>query len=271
VLEAARALENNNIGAIVVQEKGCVAGIVTDRDLAVRVVGRSLDPNTTMIGEVMTSPVATLSPDDSQSAAIQLMKQRNVRRIPLVDEEGRLVGIVTLDDLLLDEAAPLDKVADVVESQIGAGGPTTSLRAPSARRRAERAIATYGRLLNRLWTTAELASTTQAEAALLSVLEPIVRRLTPDEAEDLIAQLPSLIQPTLRVQASGPDKSITRESIEAELIKRVGVAPDRAAELLSVVGAAIAQAVSPGQIQDVQGQLPEKLRDIFSTSSFVSA
>jgi uncharacterized protein (DUF2267 family) len=262
VLEAARALENNNIGAIVVQEKGGVVGIVTDRDLAVRVVGRRLDPNTTTIGEVMTSPVATLSPDDTQSAAIQLMKQRNVRRIPLV-EEGRLVGIVTLDDLILDEAAPLDEVAEVVESQIGAGGPTTSLRAPSARRRAERAIATYGRLLNRLWTAAGLESTTQAEAALLSVLEPIVRRLTPDEAEDLIAQLPSLIQPTLRAQASGPDKSITRETIEAELIKRVGVMPDRAAELLSVVGAAVAHAVSPGQIQDVQGQLPKNLREIF--------
>jgi uncharacterized protein (DUF2267 family) len=269
VLEAARAIENNNIGAVVVQEKGCVVGIVTDRDLAIRVVGRGLDPSATAIADVMSSPVATLSPNDSQSTAIELMKLRNVRRIPLVDED-RLVGIVTLDDLILDEAAPLDEVAEVVASQIGAGGPTTSLRAPSARRRAERALATYGRLLNRLWRSAELESTRQAEVALLSVLEPIVRRLTPDEAEDLIAQLPSLIQPTLRSQASGPDKSVTRETIHAELSKRLGVTPKRAAKLLPVVGAAIAEAVSPGEIQDVQGQLPENLRDIFLNSELAA-
>jgi uncharacterized protein (DUF2267 family) len=270
VLEAARAIENNNIGAVVVQEKGSIVGIVTDRDLAIRVLGRGLDPSTTTLAEIMSSPVATLSPDDGQSDAIQLMQQRNVRRIPLVDGE-RLVGIVTLDDLILDEAASPEQVAEVVESQIGAGGPISSLRAPSTRRRAARAQATYGRLLNQVWTDTGLESTGQAETALLTVLELLVRRLTPDEAQDLIAQLPSLIQPTLRALATGPDRSITRETIEAALSRRLGVLPDRAAELLPVVGAVIAQTVSPGQIRDVQGQLPESLRDIFSAASLVSS
>ena len=62
VLDAARAIENNNIGAVVVQDQGRVVGIVTDRDLAVRVVGRALDPRTTPLAGVMTTPVATLAP-----------------------------------------------------------------------------------------------------------------------------------------------------------------------------------------------------------------
>jgi CBS domain-containing protein len=57
VLDAARALENNNIGAVVVQDQGSVVGIVTDRDIAVRVVGQGRDPRTTFLSEVMTTPL----------------------------------------------------------------------------------------------------------------------------------------------------------------------------------------------------------------------
>jgi uncharacterized protein (DUF2267 family)/CBS domain containing-hemolysin-like protein len=263
VLEAARAIENNNIGAVIVQDGGRVVGLATDRDLTVRVLGRGLDPRTTPLADVMTTPVATLSPTDSQRDAIRLMQQRNIRRIPLVEAE-RLVGIVTLDDLLLDEAAPLDQLAAVVEAQIGEGGPATSLRSPAARRRAARAQATYGRLLNQLRVDTDLENSERAETALDTVLESIVRRLTPDEAQDLIAQLPSLLQPTLRVLPPGPDKLITRQTIEADIRERLGVDQIRAAQLLAVVGATVTQIVSPGQIQDVQGQLPEDLRSIFS-------
>lgn len=119
--DVARAIEDNLVGAVVIQEYGRVIGIVTDRDLTVRVVGAGLDPKATPVGTVMTSPVATLSLDATPSDALQLMQERGIRRIPLV-EDGRLVGIVTLDDLLLDEAVALEQVAGVVESQIGAGG-----------------------------------------------------------------------------------------------------------------------------------------------------
>src|SRR5512145_1046050 len=91
VLDAARAIDCNNIGAVVVQDKGAVVGIVTDRDLTVRVVGHGLDPKTTRLGDVMTTPVVTLSPRDSQSDAIRVMTERNVRRVPLV-EGDRFVG-----------------------------------------------------------------------------------------------------------------------------------------------------------------------------------
>jgi|GEM_PF-2804493 len=79
------------------------------------------------IGEVMTSPVTTLSPSDSHGDAVRLMQQKNIRRIPLVEAE-RVVGIVTPDDLLLDEGASLEQLAMVIESQIGLGGPLATLR-----------------------------------------------------------------------------------------------------------------------------------------------
>jgi uncharacterized protein (DUF2267 family) len=89
-------------------------------------------------------------------------------------------------------------------------------------------------------------------------------RLTPDEADDLIAQLPSLLQATLYSLATGPDKLVTRATIEQELTRRLDVEPSRAAEILIAVGGTVAQSISAGQVKDVQGQLPEALRDVFS-------
>jgi|SRR6185312_14935020 len=263
-LEAARAIEHNNIGAAVVGKKGTVVGIVTDRDLAVRLVGRGLDARTTTLADVMTTPVATLRPSDSQSDAIQLMQEQNLRRIPLVDD-GKIVGIVTLDDLLLDEAASLEELAGVVQVQLGEGGPTATRREGRDRHsaRAARAESTYGRFLNLVRLNTGLDSGL-AETAVETVLSALIRRLTAGEAKDLIAQLPSLLQPTLKSLPPGPDKSITRETIESDLVRRLDIDPVRAAIVLRAVGVTIAQSVSAGEIDDVHRQLPEVLRSTFS-------
>lgn len=270
VLDAARAIEHNNIGAVVVQDQGSVVGIVTDRDLAIRVLGRGLDPHKTTIGEVMTVGVVSLAPTDTQASAIRLMQRRNIRRIPLV-EGGRFVGMVTLDDLLLDEAAPIDRLAAIVEAQIGEGGPAGTDRSPARRRSAARAEATYRRLVNQLRADTGLEDDGQAEAVLGIVLDSLVRRLTPGEAEDLIAQLPSLLQPALYALPLGPDKLITRETIEQELVQQLGVEPSRAAKLLAATGALIAQSVSAGQMEDVRAQLPESLREVFLDAPVAAA
>ena len=262
-LEAARAIDSNNIGAVVVQDRGRVVGIVTDRDLAVQVVAHGLDAAATPLSEIMTSPVASLSPADTHTDAIALMQSRNVRRIPLV-EEGRAVGIVTLDDLLLDEAAPLEQLSAIVESQIGEGGPTGAFRSSPRVRSVARAEATLRRLLNRVRVEAGLDDTDQAAAALDVVLTMLVRRLTADEANDLIAQLPSLLQPQLERHASGPDKTIDLAAMQSALGERLGIDPGRAAAVLDAVGTVIAQSVTEGQMEDVRRQLPEELRRAFA-------
>jgi len=261
-LEAARALEKNRIGAVVVQDKGRVVGIVTDRDLMARVLAPGLDAANTPLSEVMTSPVATLSPADSPTDAIALMQKWNVRRIPLVEGE-RLVGMVTLDDLLLDEAAPIEQLGAIVESQIGEGGPFDE-RSPRRLRSLARAEATLNRMVAMVRTAAGFDSDEIAEAALEVVLTMLVRRLTPDEAKDLIAQLPSLLHATLRRQPAGPDKAITRQAIEEELARRLGVGADRASEVLDAVGSVIAECVTEGQMEDVRKQLPQELRGAFT-------
>jgi len=263
VLDAARAIEQNRIGAVVVQDRGRIVGIVTDRDLAIRALGRAQDPHTTKISEIMTPAPLTLGPQDSREDAIRLMQERNVRRIPLVEGE-RVVGIVTLDDLLLDEAAPLEELAAIVQAQVGEGGPADTGRSRASRRKLARAEATLGRLLRQVRADAGLKDLEEARAALDVVLGALVRRLTRQEAADLIAQIPSLLQPQLRALPPGPDKSITREAIEGELASRLGVDSARAGELLAAVGGTIALTISPGQAEDVRGQLPAELRSIFT-------
>lgn len=263
VLEAARAIEQNRIGALVIQLKGRVVGIVTDRDLVVRALGRALDPKTTRLADVMTPSPVTLTPEDDRDDAIRLMQERNVRRVPLVDGE-RIVGMVTLDDLLLDEAAPLEELAAIVQAQIGEGGPADTARSPARRRSIARAEATLGRLLGQVRAEAGLENTDQARTALEVVLESLVRRLTPQEAGDLIAQLPSLLQSQLRALAPGPDKSIAQDTIEAELIRRLDVDPARAATLFAAVAGTVANNVTAGEMEDIRGQLPQGLRGAFS-------
>lgn len=265
-LDAARAIESNNIGAVVVQDRGQVVGIVTDRDLAVQVVGHGLDAAATPLSDIMTTPVASLSPTDTHADAIALMQSRNVRRIPLVDA-GRAVGIVTLDDLLLDEAAPLEQLGAIVESQIGDGGPASAMRSTARLRSLARAEATLRRLVNRVRVEAQLDDTDQAESALEVVLTMLVRRLTANEAKDLIAQLPSLLQPALRRHALGPDKTIDLAAMQGALAERLGLQPERATAVLDAVGTVIAQSVTDGQMEDVRKQLSKELRSAFADTS----
>src|SRR5690606_24996100 len=224
-LEAAWAIENNNIGAVVVQQHGEVVGIVTDRDLTVRVLGRELNPRETRLADVMTRDVVTLPPDGSRMEAIQLMRTHGIRRIPLVDASGGVAGVVTLDDLLADEAAPISELGAVVRAQVGSGGPSapTRLEKEAAERREARLESTRRRFLNQIRTEAGLESIEQAERAALLVLASLLRRLTPDEAMDLIAQLPMKLTAELRGLQPGPDKTITLETITDDLVNELGV------------------------------------------------
>lgn len=261
-LDAARAIEQNRIGAVVVQDKGRVAGIVTDRDLAVRALGRGLDPRSTRIAEVMTPSPVTLVPTDAVADAIRLMQERNVRRIPLV-EDARVVGMVTLDDLLLDEAAPLEELAAIVQAQIAEGGPAVTTRTRARRRGVARAEATLARFLTELHRETEFDDPAQTRVALDIVLSGLVRRLSPQEAANLIAQLPSLLQPGLRALPPGPDKTITLASLQTRLGDEFGVDRPTAAQTLSAIAGFIAGSISDGQAEDVRGQLPKSLRDVF--------
>jgi uncharacterized protein (DUF2267 family) len=103
----------------------------------------------------------------------------------------------------------------------------------------------------------------QSRVALDIVLASLVRRLIPQEAAKLMAQLPSLLQPGFRALASEPDKEISEASIQTELATQLDLDPTQAARTLAAVAGVIAGSISSGQAEDVRGQLPPGLREVF--------
>ena len=101
VADAAREMRDGDIGSVVVVENGTVAGIITDRDIAVRVVAEGRDPDATRVSEAATMRPTTLTVDQTVDDAISLVREKNVRRI-LVVQDGRPAGIVSLGDLAIE-------------------------------------------------------------------------------------------------------------------------------------------------------------------------
>jgi CBS domain-containing protein len=101
VAEAAREMRDGDVGSVVVIENGKVAGIITDRDIAVRVVAQGLDPDATRVSEAATMPPVTLTVDQSVDDAIRLVREQEIRRIVVVQDD-RAAGIVSLGDLAIE-------------------------------------------------------------------------------------------------------------------------------------------------------------------------
>jgi CBS domain-containing protein len=102
VVRAAQLMKGEDVGPVLVvkdKQDRKLAGIVTDRDVALKVVAEGKDPNSVRVGEVMTSDPACCRPDDDVSKAVHLMEKKKVRRIPIVDKAGCLVGIISQADI----------------------------------------------------------------------------------------------------------------------------------------------------------------------------
>jgi signal-transduction protein with cAMP-binding, CBS, and nucleotidyltransferase domain len=118
VADVARLMETNDVGSVVVLEAdGQLAGIVTDRDLAIRVVGRRHEPDTP-IREIMTPNVVFLREDTNLFAAATEMATAHCRRMPVIGADGRIRGVVSLDDLLTLFARQTDKLAEAVAEEM---------------------------------------------------------------------------------------------------------------------------------------------------------
>lgn len=100
VVEVAKVMAREDVGSIPVVDGGRLVGVVTDRDLVVRVLVEGRDPDHTTVGDVASSDVATVSPDESLDQALTLLARHQVRRLPVV-EGGQLVGIVAQADVAL--------------------------------------------------------------------------------------------------------------------------------------------------------------------------
>lgn len=99
IAEVAATMGDLSVGAMPVGSMDDLQGIVTDRDILFRVVAKGLSNGDTAVGDVMTTTIYSCRPEDTVTTALDLMGARNLRRLPVLDVNGRMVGLVTLSDL----------------------------------------------------------------------------------------------------------------------------------------------------------------------------
>ncbi len=98
--DAAKQMLDCNVAAVVILDaERKLVGIVTERDITRRVIARDLDPKKTPLADIMTENPDTLAPDDSPLSALELMRTREYRHLPVVDKSGRVAGMVSIRDL----------------------------------------------------------------------------------------------------------------------------------------------------------------------------
>jgi CBS domain-containing protein len=121
VLEAARLMRQHHVGDLVVVDesagKRVPVGIVTDRDVVLEIVCMELDPSVLTAGDIMGLELVTVRESEGVFETIRYMRAKGVRRIPVVDAHGGLVGIVTLDDLLEVLAEEMSELARLISTE----------------------------------------------------------------------------------------------------------------------------------------------------------
>jgi CBS domain-containing protein len=113
VAEAARMMKEEDVGLVPLVEGDRLVGTVTDRDIAIRVVAEGKDPQSVSLREIASTDLATIDPQQDLAEALRLMAEHQVRRLPVVEEDGRLIGIVSQADVAV-EAEPA-RVGETIE------------------------------------------------------------------------------------------------------------------------------------------------------------
>ena len=120
LIEVARMMRANHVGSVVVVNNGAArkpVGIVTDRDIVVEVVAMGLDATTMTAGDIMTQSPAVSHAGDDALWALKVMRERGVRRLPVVDGNGELTGMLAFDDLMEHVGTTLGDMAQVIGAE----------------------------------------------------------------------------------------------------------------------------------------------------------
>jgi len=117
---AAQRMRTHRVGCLVVEDSGQPVGIVTDRDLVLRVMAEGRDPSRTTVREVMTQTPATIARTADIDAALRRMREAGARRLPIVDDKGKITGIVTSFDLIGLLAFELSELGKGLEEGVDA-------------------------------------------------------------------------------------------------------------------------------------------------------
>lgn len=122
VIEAINAMVKNRVGAVAVVDRDYLQGIFTERDVMIRVVQARRNPETTRISEVMTVAVQTASADTSVHQALSQMIEQHVRHLPIIDGNGRILGMLSIRHLLQYRVENLSHELEAVDAYLTADG-----------------------------------------------------------------------------------------------------------------------------------------------------
>jgi CBS domain-containing protein len=121
VRDAARLMRSKHVGDLIIvgypERDRVPIGVITDRDLALEVIGNDLDAATATVSHLVRQPVVIANEEEDTSVALERMRVHGVRRIPVVDREGAAVGIITLDDLLRVFVRDASTLLEVMSTQ----------------------------------------------------------------------------------------------------------------------------------------------------------
>jgi CBS domain-containing protein len=122
VTEAVAAMEKNRVGAVAIVEQGTLKGIFSERDVMLRVVLAKRNPETTTMSEVMTTTVQTVPADTSPHEALAMMIEKHIRHLPITDNDGRILGMVSIRNLLHRRVEDLSHELEAVGAYLTADG-----------------------------------------------------------------------------------------------------------------------------------------------------
>ena len=117
IAQAAKVMRDRGIGDVIVVDGEDAQGIVTDRDIVIRGVAEGADPDTTRLGQVVSGDLTSVAPDDPVERAIELVREKAVRRVAVLDG-GKPVGVISIGDLAI-ERDPRSALADISEEPPG--------------------------------------------------------------------------------------------------------------------------------------------------------
>ena len=272
--QAARAMCEKGIGCVLVcDEKGHLAGIVTDRDLVCLLLSSPEVQSGVPLSEVMTTDPISVNMDESVEAAVLLMEESGVRRLPIVQttvkNEKKCVGIISLDDLIASKQIDLEHLARIIRSQ------TKEIIIPARSRsaRAEaRTEAHISQTLNHFYKV--ISEKTHLDADLTTrltqvIFESIIARLHFKGAAHFIAQLPRGIHEDLLDLPAGPNRKITANLLITNVASHINGDAVQARFVLTRFFDGLSEVLDKKALEYLWGQLPYDFRRMFSGSAVV--
>jgi CBS domain-containing protein/uncharacterized protein (DUF2267 family) len=274
VYEAAKAMEANNVGSVIVSNaKGSLVGLVTDRDLMVSTLSKAVDDHSTLSEFVEDRELFCITEDQSVSDAVQLMQEKGVRRIPIVhlvgQERAQCSGIITVDDLIVNRKVSVDDLVKIIEKQVHSPMPlkrTEALKRSRARSESRREQ-TYRHFIGELATQTGLQEPSSEELAKL-FLSSLVRRVDYNEAYDLISQLPARLKDDLLALEAGPDRTFTAQKMIRDVSNQLNQGELESKHLIQKAWQTLGTFIERGELEDVLSQLPKETVELLEPDRF---